>query len=127
MWRTRLVLFCIGIAVMATTDAPPAQALSREQVNREQVAMINRISQRIGDYAREISIDPMFIDYCRIDLSLSIKNVPADGSIPYGVNYNTISDKSALETILSAREVYETGFLMICLAEAKAALEAARR
>ena len=50
--------------------------------------------------------------------------MPVDGSVPYGVNYNTGSDET-LRVTLSIREEYETGYMMVCLAEAKNAISVA--
>lgn len=73
-------------------------------------------------YVTEIGIDPAYVAYCYADMHLRSFNHPINGQIPFGVNYNNITDASNLKQIISVREKYEKSFVILCLANAKNAL-----
>jgi hypothetical protein len=119
--------FTIKAAAFGIILLMPSLALA-QQFNRDkaQSDMVLRVSRSAGAFAAQIGLPKFYTTYCFTKLNLSTKDLPADGSIPYGVNYNTASDETVRQT-LSAREEYETGYVIVCLAEAKNAISAASK
>jgi hypothetical protein len=112
----------VGIIILMPSLAM-AQPLDRDKAQND---MLLRVSRSAGAFATQIGLPKLYVTYCFTKLNLSHKNLPVDGDIPYGVNYITASDETVRMT-LSAREEYETGFLRVCLAEAKNAISAASK
>ena len=112
----------VGIIVLMPSLAM-AQPFNRDKAQSD---MLLRVSRSVSAFAAQIGLPKFYNAYCFTKLNLSTKNLPADGSVPYGVNYNTASDETVRQT-LSAREEYETGYVMVCLAEAKNAISAASK
>jgi hypothetical protein len=78
-------------------------------------------------YATRVGLESSFVSYCKTDLELQVQNHLRDGSIPFGVNYREIPDQNYLQAILATREAYETSYIILCLAKAKATLTAAAK
>jgi hypothetical protein len=112
----------VGIIIVMPSLAM-AEPFNRDKAQSD---MLLRFTRSTSAFASQIGLPNFYITYCYTKLNLSTKNQPADGSIPYGVNYNTASDETVRQT-LSAREAYETGYVMVCLAEAKNAIFAASK
>jgi hypothetical protein len=112
----------VGIVILMPSLAM-AQPLDRDKAQGD---MLLRVSRSVGAFAAQIGLPKLYVTYCFTKLNLSRKNLPVDGDIPYGVYYNTANDETVRLT-LSSREEYETGYLMICLAEAKNAISAASK
>jgi hypothetical protein len=110
----------VGIIILMPSLAM-AQPLDRDKA---QTDMLLRVDKSVKDFAAKIGLPKLYSTYCATKLNLSRKNMPVDGSVPYGVNYNTASDET-LRVTLSIREEYETGYMMVCLAEAKNAISVA--
>ena len=85
--------------------------------------MLNRVSSEIDAYAERIGIDHDFVTYCRTEMNIRTDGLPDDGSIPFGIQYSEIFDKDELNLIIEVREAYERSFMMLCLANAKNALD----
>lgn len=102
-----------------------AESITPQEVDKAQAEMLKRIEANIKKYAARIGLDPWYISYCRGKMDIEIALYPQNGSIPFGVNYRTISDSERLELVLSNREAFETGYLQLCLANAKSTLSAA--
>ncbi len=117
---------CVCILLGGTTAAV-ADPVTGADVDRAQSRMLTRISEAVNRYAAEIKIDPNYIIYCQNDMYLRSFNHPANGHVPFGVNYNNITDSEKLKHVLSVREAYEKSFMFVCLANAKNALRAAAR
>jgi len=116
--RTSIVI----IALLMTSAMSFADPVTRADVDKAQVEMITRVDDAVSRYVSEIGIDPAYVTYCRADMYLRSFNHPANGQIPFGVNYNSVTDSNNLNQILSVREKYERSFLILCLANAKNAL-----
>jgi hypothetical protein len=112
----------VGIIILMPSLAI-AQPFNRD---KEQSDVLLRVSRSASAFAAQIGLPKLYATYCFTKLNLSTKNLPVDGGLPYGVNYNTASDETVRMT-LSIREEYETGYLMVCLAEAKNAISAASK
>jgi len=117
----------VVIGMMMTSAEVFGDPVNRTDVEKAQVDMITRVDDAVSRYASEIGIDPAYLTYCRADMYLRSFNHPANGHIPFGVNYNNITDSSNLKQLLSVREKYERAFLILCLANAKNALAQAAR
>jgi hypothetical protein len=100
-----------------------AQPLNRDKA---QTDMLLRVNKSASAFAAQIGLPKLYATYCFTKLNLSKKSLPVDGDIPYGVNYNTASDET-LRVALSIREEYETGYVMVCLVEAKSAISTASK
>jgi hypothetical protein len=112
----------VGVVILMPSLAM-AQPLDRGKAQNE---MLLRVNKTATAYAAQIGLPKFYTTYCFTKLNLSTKDLPADGSTPYGVNYNTASDET-VRTTLSIREEYETGYVMVCLADAKNAISAASK
>lgn len=112
----------LGIIIL-TPPLAMAQPLDRDKAQSD---MLLRLSRSAGAFAAQIGLPKLYVTYCFTKLNLSTKNLPVDGSIPYGVSYITATDETIRMTLL-AREEYETGYAMVCLAEAKNAISAASK
>jgi hypothetical protein len=89
--------------------------------------MVLRVSRSAGTFAAQIGLPTLYVTYCFTKLNFSTNTQqPKDGSIPYGVSYITSPGKT-IRMALLAREEYETGYLRVCLAEAKNAISAASK
>lgn len=122
---------CVGmlaaLSVLGCTAAL-ADPVSSADVEKAQIDMIVRVDRDVTKYANELGIDAPYLSYCRSDMHLRTFNHPANGAIPFGVNYNSITDSTKLSQVISVREDYERSFLMLCLANAKNVLaQAAKR
>jgi hypothetical protein len=100
-----------------------AQPFDRDKAQSD---MLLRVARSTSAFAAQIGLPKLYSTYCLTKLNLSTKNQPVDGALPYGVNYNTASDETVRQT-LAVREEYETGYVMVCLAEAKNAISAASK
>lgn len=120
--KTGLGLF---LAIMLCTTSLHAESITPEEVEKAQSEMLKRIDASIKKYAARIGIDPWYIAYCRGKMDIELSLYPVNGSIPFGVDYKTISSSDRLELVLSNREAFETGYLQLCLANAKSSLKAA--
>jgi hypothetical protein len=112
----------VGIIILMPS-LTMAQQFNRDKAQND---MLLRVSRSAGAFATQIGLPKLYVTYCFTKLNLSTKNLPADGSIPYGVSYITATDETIRMT-LSAREEYETGYAMVCLAGAKNAISAASK
>ena len=90
-----------------------------------QTAMMNRVSKFISTYADEINLSHDFVSYCLIEMNIHTEH-KADGSVPYGINYNT-APKTTIDSAIQLREIYEKRYIQLCLADAKAKLSSAHR
>lgn len=102
-----------------------AESISPQEVDKAQAEMLRRIDINIRKYVARIGIEPWYIFYCRGKMDIETSQYPVNGSIPFGVDYRTISNSARLELVLSNREAFETGYLQLCLASAKSILKAA--
>jgi hypothetical protein len=112
----------VGIMILMPSIAM-AQPFDRDKAQSD---MMLRVIKSAGAFATQIGLPNLYVNYCLTKLNLSTTNQPKDGSIPYGVSYITAPDET-VRMALSAREQYETGYLTICLAEAKNAISAASK
>jgi hypothetical protein len=102
------------------------QRVPQEASGRAQVEMFRRIEKATTNYARQIDISENYIAYCHLELHIKTYAHPRNGHIPFGIDYNSIADQGTLDRIISARENYETSFIILCLAKAKKTLADAR-
>jgi hypothetical protein len=100
-----------------------AQPLDRDKAQKD---MLFRVDKSASDFTAKIGLPKFYSTYCFMKLNLSKKNLPVDGDIPYGVNYNTASEET-FRLVLKIREEYETGYVIVCLAEAKNAVSTASK
>jgi hypothetical protein len=114
-------------AVLLNPISAAADPVTQAGVNNAQSQMLARIHDAVARHAAEIEIDPMYVSFCQSEMHLRTFSHPTNGYIPFGVNYNSITDSERLEHVLSAREAYETSFMFLCLANAKNALRQAKK
>ncbi len=96
-----------------------ARADEKFDTSAAQGEMFNRINAVVEQRAKDLGLGKDVVTYCRIELNDRTNQVPKDGSIPFGVNYNQISTAAELKTIIEVREAYEKTFLLLCLSRAK--------
>ena len=98
----------------------PVSALAQSKVDimTAQGQMHSRVMAVVEKRAKELGVGHDVVTYCRIELNNHTGQIPKDGSIPFGVNYNEISDAGTLKTVIEARESYEKTFLLLCLSRA---------
>lgn len=113
------------LVIVLFSTALRAESITPQEIDKAQAQMLKRIDANIKKYAARIDIEPWYIFYCRGKMDIETSLYPANGSIPFGVNYRTISNSERLELVLSNREAFETGYLQLCLANAKSTLKAA--
>lgn len=119
--RTLLIL---TVAVVAICTNPPVRALAQDlEPLKAQFEMLERINAAVSSFASSIGAGSDLQTYCHIELSMHTRQ-PADGLVPFGVNYNNIRSQDELDQIIDAREAYERNYLMLCLARAKRDLDA---
>ena len=112
------------ILIAALLIAAPAHAqISQPDVGKAQGAMLTRVQKSVDRFLTAYKLDSMYAGYCRIQMALDTRH-EADGSIPFGVNYLEIKDRDTLNIVISAREVYETAYLKLCLSKALKTLDA---
>lgn len=124
-WLSKIsksALITLGILILMPSLAM-AQPLDRDKAQSDTML---RVTRSAGAFATQIGLPNLYVNYCLTKLNLSTSNQPKDGSIPYGVSYITATDET-IRMALSAREQYETGYLRVCLAEAKNAISAASK
>lgn len=119
----------LSVAAFVSLCSVPAIAepVTEAMVQKAQDEMISRVSEAAARYARQISLDQAYVSHCNGELYLKTYQHPANGYIPFGVNYNEIRDSERLNLVISSREAYEKSFLILCLANAKSALREAAR
>lgn len=105
--------------VVALVDGASAQTLD---TGRAQGEMYRRIQAATDAYARSLDLGDVYISYCQTRLTLETAHQPTDGLTPYGVNYNSITTQQRLDDVIAIREAFETVYLRLCLADAKASL-----
>ena len=113
------------ISALCMTTAAVGEIVSQKDVQRAQGEMLMRVQDAVNRYARQINIEHGYVNYCSNELHLRTREHPADGFIPFGVNYKKITDSETLALILSSHENYERSFLILCLANAKNTLREA--
>lgn len=106
------------LAVFALLLPTVLTAQGQVDTSAAQTQMFDRINAVVDKRAKEPKIDRDVVTYCRIEMSLHTAH-SSDGSIPFGVNYNKISDAKELKTIIDAREAYEKSYLLLCISRAQ--------
>jgi hypothetical protein len=114
---------CAAFALMATPCL--AQPLQPGDADRAQGEMIKREDAVWRGYLATIGLDESYLSYCQTSMALATKRT-ADGEIPFGVNYSTLGTADKLRLVISVREAFETNFVRLCLADARARLNSAR-
>ena len=92
-------LTMVGVLCVATPVV--ADPITQDEVQRAQSEMLMRVSDSVELYAQRINIEPGYVTYCYGELNLRTEGHPADGSIPYGVDYGKITDSVYLTQVLS--------------------------
>jgi hypothetical protein len=117
-WRTEMRKVTVAVLILAL-NIPTAhsQSVSQIDVMKAQDDLIKRVNTAAAAFARAHNISPEINYVC----SMKMANEPSphvnDGSIPFGVNYYSIADQKKLDTVIYAREVYETIYRKTCMAE----------
>ena len=101
------------------------EPITSAQVQKAQVEMLNRVDVSVKLFAEKVKIEPWYISYCKSQMNLETVSYPKNGVIPLGVDYSMINDSERLELVIGHREAFETGYMQLCLANAKNALNAA--
>jgi hypothetical protein len=96
-----------------------------EETGSAQTAMHARIDTVVGTYADELGLETSYISYCRTKMELETSLYPTNGNIPFGIDYRNIPDAETLDYVIRSREAYETNYLRLCLADARATLNSA--
>jgi hypothetical protein len=122
MSMSRLLMTTLA-ALVVSTGSVSAQSVDTVA---EQGAMFARIEAAIGPYARDLGLDRSYVVYCNVRMHLDTEH-ETDGWVPYGVNYNNIRTQRELDNVIATREAFETNYLRLCLANARASLDAAQR
>ena len=118
----------VAIALIAVF-ANPRLASAQQAIDTEQAQsqMWSRVIEAAKAYAQSIGIEESWIGYCQEELHLQTYAHPPDGYVPFGVNYDKITDRKRLDEILLVRQTYTTSFITLCLANVKKTLADARR
>lgn len=105
----------------------PTATLAQEKldITTPQVQMHNRISAMVDQRAQQLGLSQDVVTYCRIELNHKTETFPKNGSIPFGINYNQITDMTELTIVITGREAYEKTFMLLCLSRAKRDLSVA--
>ncbi len=117
-----LIKMCKSLAFLsfiAYSNMLLAGGLTNIDISKAQGEMTTRIYEKARQYLKKIGISDTYLYYCTQELHLHTYEHPANGYIPFGVNYNTIKDRKNLEYIISSREDYETSYILLCLANSK--------
>ena len=122
-WGLRGVTLAALLFCGQLVSIPTAKALD---TSRAQSEMYSRINASVDAFADRLGVKADLVSYCRTELNLHTMNHPANGLIPYGVNYNTIDSQSHLDHVIRVREAHEHNYLLLCLARAKRDLDAAK-
>ena len=96
-----------------------ADSVTKSEVSSAQGEMSQRIYDKAREYLKNIKLSDSYLYYCTQELYLKTREHPANGYVPFGVNYNTIKDSKNLDYVISNREDYETAFIVLCLANVK--------
>lgn len=117
------------VACIASCSASQAlgDPVNAAQVRTAQLDMLARVFAAAEKYADRIGMGKPYINFCQRELDLKTYQHPANGSIPFGVNYLEIKDREELDKVLAVRENYERTFLVLCLANAKNSLAQAEQ
>ena len=118
----RDVLFCLAAALPTLVSA---QSATTKDVDKAQIEMSHRVSATVKTYAARIGIEPWYVSYCKNNMKLETSLYPTNGLVPFGVDYKGITDVKTLDLVISNREAFETGYIQLCLAEAKNILKTA--
>ena len=121
------VQFVVAAVVESLCLTASSQPLDSAVVDKAQTAMLARIDQAVKAFASQIKVEQSLITYCRGELALRTSLYPANGLVPFGVNYSQIRDMQALDTLIWNRESHETWFLKLCLANARTSMREAAR
>jgi hypothetical protein len=119
------ILLGVAFGILGAAANAIAEPVTKAEVQRAQGAMLNRITSAVTAYSTSIGIAAEYVTYCYTKLNLETEGHPQDGSVPYGVNYDTLVEGDELRVIIQVREAYEKSFLKLCLAEAKSTLDRA--
>jgi hypothetical protein len=125
-WTSKIAKCALWLTMGTITSLPSpvmAQQFNRDKAQND---MLLRVNKTAVAFAAQIGLPKLYTTYCFTKLNLSTKDLPADGSTPYGVNYITASD-DRIRATLAIREEYETGYAIVCLADAKNAISAASK
>ena len=87
----RNVALCACLTALPVTGAP----VTKQEFSRAQGKMHTRLIEAVERCAREIEIDREYITYCRSAMDLRVFPYPVNGSIPFGIDYNEISDPAS--------------------------------
>jgi hypothetical protein len=112
--------------LLVALDAPAQQRKQPIDTTQAQIEMAHRV-QTVRQFASNIGLPESWIGYCFEELYLHTYQHPMNGHIPFGVNYNDITDPKRLELVIASRENYERSFQILCLANVKKALADAKR
>lgn len=110
--RTLLIILALALApvVFAQTALNTAKA---------QIEMLNRVLAAAELRAQQLGLNGEVVEYCQVELHHNEDQFPHNGEIPFGVDYNQVTDPVQLENILKVRESYEKTFMYLCLARVK--------
>jgi hypothetical protein len=122
MSMSRLLMTTLA-ALVVSAGSVSAQSVDTVAA---QGAMFARIEAAIEPYARDLGLDRSYVVYCNVRMHLDTEH-ETDGWVPYGVNYNNIRTQRELDNVIATREAFETNYLRLCLANARASLDAAQR
>lgn len=100
-----------------------ATAQSKIDTTTPQLQMHARISAVVDRRAKELGLSQDVVTYCRVELNRRTDEFPKNGSIPFGIHYDEITDRAQLDQVISAREAYEKVFMLSCLAHTKRQLD----
>jgi hypothetical protein len=115
-----LILALVGW--LATTAPIAAQGIDTD---RAQSQLRLQVDKTISQFVQRIGADKDLQGYCEMEMHLHTYQHPANGQIPFGVNYRDIRSQQHLNLVIGARLVYETNFLKLCIARAKHDLDRA--
>lgn len=113
--------------VWALTMLPVAAiAQTPLDIATPQIAMSKAVSIVANERAQQIGLSQDAVTYCRIKLNYEEDRFPQNGEIPFGVNYNNITDPKELAQVIQLRESYEKTYMLLCLSRIKQQFDAAK-
>jgi len=118
----------VTCAVLLLLSSPAlAGTVSDAEVGAAQMQMIDRVEKTVEKYATQIKMDWSYVSYCKSEMNLHTSTHVGINDIPFGVDYNKITDSEYLKAVITVREQFETSYLKLCLANAKNQLAEAAR
>lgn len=105
--------------ILVLAFAPMALAQTTLNTSKLQIEMLDRVLAAEQLRAQQLGLNGEVVEYCQVELNRNEDQFPHNGEIPFGINYNEITNPAQFKKILEVRESYEKTFMYLCLARVK--------